>query len=79
MYLDAEGRSRGAQGVVDAGTPLLHGEAAATAALYVGTAYEELGRRAAADSSYAMGLRAAPTDSTLLARRAALQQRPPVR
>ena len=56
MYLDAVGRSRGAAGVVAAGTPLLRGEAARTAALYVGAAHEQLGRPVAADSAYAMGL-----------------------
>jgi protein O-mannosyl-transferase len=73
MYLDAVGRSRGAEGVVAAGTPLLRGEAAATAALIVGAAQEQLGRAGAADSAYALGLRAAPGDTLLLARRARLQ------
>ncbi|MEO6526893.1 MAG: tetratricopeptide repeat protein [Gemmatimonadaceae bacterium] len=75
MYLDAVGRSRGAEGVVAAGTPLLRGEAAVTAALYVGAAHEQLGRLAAADSAYAMGLRASPADSVLRARRASVEQR----
>ena len=75
MYLDAVGRSRGAVGVIAAGTPLLHGEAAPTAALYVGTAQEQLGRLTAADSAYALGLRAAPGDTQLLARRTRLEQR----
>jgi tetratricopeptide (TPR) repeat protein len=75
MYLDAVGRSRGAAGVVAAGTPLLRGEAAPVAALYVGTAHEQLGALAAADSAYAMGLRASPSDSILLARRESLQRR----
>jgi hypothetical protein len=75
MYLDAVGRSRGAEGVVAAGTPLLRGEAAPTAALYVGAAHEQLGRPVAADSAYSMGLRGRPADPILLARRASLQQR----
>ena len=74
MYLDAVGRSRGAVGVVTAGTPLLRGEGAPTAALYVGTALEQLGRSAAADSAYVLGLRAAPRDSMLLARRVRLHR-----
>ncbi|HEV7992333.1 MAG TPA: glycosyltransferase family 39 protein [Gemmatimonadaceae bacterium] len=73
MYLDAVGRSRGADGVVAAGSPLLRGEAAPTAALFVGAAHEQLGRAAAADSAYALGLRAAPRDTLLLARRARLE------
>jgi Flp pilus assembly protein TadD len=74
MYLDAVGRSRGAAGVVEAGTPLLRGEAAPTAALYVGTAQEQLGRPAAADSAYVLGLHANPNDERLRARRARLEQ-----
>ncbi|MEO8564047.1 MAG: tetratricopeptide repeat protein [bacterium] len=74
MYLDAVGRSRGAEGVVAMGTPLLRGEAAVTAALYVGTAQEQLGRAGAADSAYAAGLRANPRDTLLLARRARLER-----
>jgi tetratricopeptide (TPR) repeat protein len=79
MYLDAVGRSRGAEGVVAAGTPLLHGEAAAVSALYVGAAHEQLGRLVAADSAYALGMRAAPADTLLRARRAALEARLPAR
>jgi hypothetical protein len=45
------------------------------AALYVGVADEQLGRFAAADSAYGVGLRAQPTDSLLHARRAALERR----
>ena len=75
MYLEAVGRSRGAEGVVAAGTPLLRSESAAVAALYVGAAEEQLGRFAAADSAYAVGLRAQPADTTLQARRAALERR----
>ena len=76
MYLEAVGRSRGAEGVVAAGTPLLRSESAAVAALYVGLADEQLGRFAAADSAYAVGLRAKPADTLLRARRAALESRP---
>jgi len=76
MYLDAMGRSRGAEGVVAAGTPLLRGEAAPTAALFVGAALEQLGRSAAADSAYGLGLRASPGDTLLLARRARLEVHP---
>jgi tetratricopeptide (TPR) repeat protein len=75
MYLDAVGRARGAAGVVAAGTPLLRGEAAAVASLYVGVAQEQLGRPDVADSVYALGLREAPDDSLLRARRAALEAR----
>jgi tetratricopeptide (TPR) repeat protein len=69
MYLDAVGRSRGAQAVVDAARPLLGSGSAASAALYTGMAYEQLGRPASADSAYAAGLQASPRDSSLLARR----------
>jgi len=75
MYLEAVGRSRGAEGVVAAGTPLLRSESAAVAALYVGVAEEQLGRFAAADSAYGVGLRAQPSDSVLQARHAALERR----
>jgi hypothetical protein len=75
LYLEAVGRSRGAEGVVAAGTPLLRSESAAVAALYVGVAEEELGRFAAADSAYGVGLRAQPSDTILQARRAALERR----
>ena len=75
MYLEAVGRSRGASGVVAAGTPLLRSESAAVAAMYVGVAEEQLGRAAAADSAYAVGLRAQPGDTLLQARRAALERR----
>jgi len=75
MYLDAVGRSRGAEGVVAAGTPLLRSESAAVVALYVGMAQEQLGRFAAADSTYAAGLRAQPADTLLRVRRAALETR----
>jgi hypothetical protein len=79
MYLDAVGRSRGAEGVVAAGTPLLRGAAPAVAALFVGAAEERLGRLASADSAYAIGLREAPADTLLRARRAALEARLPAR
>ena len=79
MYLDAVGRSSGAEGVVAAGTPLLHGEGAAVAALFVGAAHEQLGRLAAADAAYALGMRAAPGDTLLRSRRAALETRLPAR
>jgi len=75
MYLEAVGRSRGAEGVVAAGTPLLRSESAPVAALYVGVAEEQLGRLAAADSVYGVGLRAQPSDTILRARRAALERR----
>ena len=79
MYLEAVGRSRGAEGVVAAGTPLLRSESAAVAALYVGAAEEQRGRFAAADSAYAIGLRAQPADTALQARRAALERRAALR
>jgi hypothetical protein len=75
MYLDAVGRGRGADAVVEEGTPLLRSESAATAALFVGAAHEQRGRLAAADSAYGAGLRAQPTDSLLLARRASVERR----
>lgn len=75
MYLDAVGRSRGAEGVIAAGTPLLHSEAAAVTALYVGAAHEQLGRLAQADSVYGVGLRAQPSDSVLRARRDLVERR----
>jgi tetratricopeptide (TPR) repeat protein len=75
LYLDAVGRGRGADAVVDEGRALLRSESAATAALYVGAAHEQRGRLAAADSAYALGLRAAPRDSLLLARRASVERR----
>ncbi|HKH94675.1 MAG TPA: hypothetical protein VKA54_22905 [Gemmatimonadaceae bacterium] len=75
MYLDAVGRSRGAEGVVSEGTPLLRSESAAIAATYVGAAHERLGRLAAADSVYAIGLRVAPHDTVLRARRASVERR----
>ena len=75
MYLDAIGRARGADAVVQEGTPLLRSESAATAALFVGAAHEQRGRLAAADSVYGVGLRANPFDSLLLARRASVERR----
>ena len=75
MYLDAVGRARGADAVVSEGRPLLHSESAATAALFVGAAHEQRGRLAAADSVYDAGLRTAPHDSLLLARRASVERR----
>jgi Flp pilus assembly protein TadD len=75
MYLEAVGRSRGAEGVVAAGAPLLRSEAASVAALYVGIADEALGRFASADSAYGVGLRAQPADTVLRNRRAALESR----
>jgi len=75
MYLDAVGRAHGADAVIDAGTPLLRSESAATAALFVGAAHEQRGRLVAADSAYRLGLRAQPGDSLLLARRASVERR----
>jgi cytochrome c-type biogenesis protein CcmH/NrfG len=75
MFLDAVGRSRGAAGVVAAGTPLLRGEAAATAALFVGAAEEQLGRPAVADSIYGLGLSRAPDDTILRTRRTLVRHR----
>jgi len=75
MYLDAVGRSRGAEGVVSAGTPLLRSESGAVAATFVGAAHERLGRLGAADSAYAIGLRVAPNDTALRARRASVERR----
>jgi tetratricopeptide (TPR) repeat protein len=75
MYLDAVGRAHGAEAVVSEGAPLLRSESGPTVALYVGAAHEQLGRLAAADSVYGVGLRAAPRDSLLLARRASVERR----
>jgi tetratricopeptide (TPR) repeat protein len=75
MYLEAVGRSRGVEGVVREGTRLLRSESAAVAAVYVGAAHEQLGQLAAADSAYEIGLRAAPQDSVLRARRASVELR----
>jgi hypothetical protein len=74
-YFDAVGRSAGAAAVVRAAKPLLHGGSASVAALYMGLAEERLGRLAAADSAYRLGLRASPSDSLLRARHAKLQSR----
>ena len=74
LYLDAVGRSRGAQAVVDAAHPLLGSASGAAAALYAAVALERLGRPAAADSMYGVGLRIAPGDTALLARRDALRR-----
>jgi tetratricopeptide (TPR) repeat protein len=75
MYLDAVGRARGPDAVVEEGAPLLRSESAATAALFVGAAHEQRGRLAAADSAYHLGLRADPSDSLLLARSASVERR----
>ena len=75
MYLDAVGRARGPDAVVEEGTPLLRSESAATAAIFVGAAHEQRGRLTAADSVYRVGLRANPADSLLLARHASVEQR----
>ncbi|MFL5619902.1 MAG: tetratricopeptide repeat protein [Gemmatimonadaceae bacterium] len=75
MYLDAVGRAHGADAVVTAGRPLLRSESAATAALYVGAAHEQMRRLAAADSVYGVGLRTTPRDSLLLAARASVERR----
>jgi tetratricopeptide (TPR) repeat protein len=75
MYLDAVGRARGADAVVAEGASLLRAESAATAAVFVGAAHEQQGRLAAADSVYLLGLRVAPRDSLLLARRADVERR----
>jgi hypothetical protein len=75
MFLDAVGRAHGAEAVVAEGAPLLHSPSAPIAAVFVGAAHEQLGRLAAADSVYGVGLRAAPRDSLLLARRASVDRR----
>ncbi|MEP6732370.1 MAG: hypothetical protein ABJE10_17115 [bacterium] len=73
LYLDAVGRASGAQAVVRAATPLLHSETATVAALYLGVALEQLGRPAAAESAYVVGLKRNAADSALIVRRAALR------
>jgi hypothetical protein len=65
--------------VVAEGRPLLRSESVATAALFVGAAHEQQGRLTAADSVYDLGLRVAPRDSLLLARRASVERRLPPR
>ena len=75
LYLDATGRAAGAGAVVRAATPLMRSESGRVAALFAGTALEQLGQRDAADSAYSMGLRRAPGDSALAARLAALRGR----
>ncbi|MES2180081.1 MAG: tetratricopeptide repeat protein [Gemmatimonadota bacterium] len=72
LYLDAVGRASGPEAVVQAARTLLHSESTPVAALFLGVALEQLGRPAAADSAYAAGLMHTPSDSALLARRAAL-------
>jgi hypothetical protein len=74
-YFDAVGRSAGAPAVIRAAKLLLRGGSAPVAALYMGLADERLGRLAAADSAYRLGLRASPRDSLLLVQRARLQAR----
>ena len=70
MYLDAVGRSRGADAVLEAARPLAPTSLAATlaVALYSGMAHERMGRREAAHCVYQEGLRSSPEDSTLRAR-----------
>jgi Flp pilus assembly protein TadD len=69
LYLDASGRAGGPDAVVRAATPLLRSETGAVAALFLGAALEQLGRRTEADSIYALALARSPGDSALLARR----------
>ena len=54
---------------------LTHCNAGALATAGIGTAHEQLGRLAAAESAYAIGLRAAPHDTVLRARRASVERR----
>jgi tetratricopeptide (TPR) repeat protein len=68
LFLDASGRAGGPEAVVRAATPLLRSETGAVAALFLGTALEQLGRRAQADSVYAFALARSPGDSALRAR-----------
>ena len=77
LYLDAVGRARGAAAVVDAAAPLVRTPAAATAALYIGLAYQRLGRPANADSAWRAGLAATPGDSALAAQLAPARRRRP--
>src|SRR5205085_9157968 len=72
LYLDAVGRGTGPAAVVRAAAPLLHTEAAPTAALFAGVAEEELHNPRAADSLYGLGLRRDPADTLLRARHARL-------
>lgn len=72
LYLDAVGRSGGAEAVVRAARPLLRSASGATAALYTGLALERLGRAEHAESAYLAGLRGAPQDSALRMRAHAL-------
>jgi tetratricopeptide (TPR) repeat protein len=72
LYLDAVGRSGGANAVIEAARPLAGTPATATAALYAGMALERLGRAADADSAFRSGLAARPRDPRLSAALAAL-------
>jgi hypothetical protein len=68
LYLESVGRSGGARAVIAAARPLMRSESAAVAALFLGTALQQVGETAAADSAYAAGLRRSPTDTTLALR-----------
>jgi Flp pilus assembly protein TadD len=75
LYLDAAGRSGGAPAVITAARPLLHSESGAVVALFLGTALEQTGDFAGADSAYAAGLRRNPADSALTSRLHAVRAR----
>jgi tetratricopeptide (TPR) repeat protein len=73
LYLDAVGRASGPEAVVRAASPLLHSETGPVAALFLGVAFEQMGRRAAAESAYVAGLRRSSGDSALIVRLGALR------
>ena len=67
FYFDAVGRSAGAAAVIREANKFKHGDIASVAALYIGLAEERLGRPAAADSAFSLGLKIRPGDKILRA------------
>jgi protein O-mannosyl-transferase len=68
LYLNAMGAAYGPDSVIAAGSRLSARSPSATASLFVGAAYDAIGRRATALETYHAGLRLAPGDSALSAR-----------
>jgi len=68
LYLNATGAAYGPDSVIAAGSRLSAKVPSATASLFVGAAYDAMGRHATALDSYRAGLRLAPGDSALAAR-----------
>jgi hypothetical protein len=77
LYLNSRGRAYGPDSVIAAGRRLFDSAPSTTAALFVGTAYEVKGDRAAALAMYRAGLRVAPMDAELLSRVHADPRKPP--